>query len=123
MNANRLHYTQEMKYLRAVADHLIELGYHVEAPDVQNRNLLDVWGTHKGKRCYIEIYATIFPIRSESGWLRGIHGIWHQGEHDGIELYLDLDPLYGLDTRECLSIILDNLKPFKKGKLKKGRAA
>lgn len=47
---------------------------------------------------------------------KGVNGVWHHGEHDGIEMYLD--PTYGLDTRNCLEIILDNLRPFKKGKIK-----
>lgn len=108
----KLHYKQEMKYLNVVADYLVSLGYHVEEPDPKHRDLLDVWGTYKGKRCFQEIYVTIYKTD------HGIHGIWHQGDHDGVEMYLDDDPLYGLDTRECLEQILDGLKPFKKGRIK-----
>lgn len=104
----KLHYKQEMKYLNAVADHLIELGYQVIEPDTKYRDLLDVWGTYKGKKCFVEIYVTMWPMD------HGINGIWHQGEHEGIELYLDNDPIYGLDVREHLPHILDDLKPFKK---------
>lgn len=108
----KLHWTQEMKYLNAVADHLVELGYHVLEPDTEHRDLLDVWGTLNGRRCYVEIYVTMYPCHN------GINGIWHQGEHDGVELYMDNHPLDGLDTRNGIETILDDLKPFKRGKIK-----
>lgn len=110
--SEKLHWTQEMKYLNAVADHLIELGYHVEKPNSEYREWLDVWGTYKGRRCYIEIYVNMYKCP------HGINGIWHQGEHDGVEMYMDDHPLYGLDTRNGIETILDDLKPFKKGKIK-----
>lgn len=104
----KLHYMQEMKYLRAVADHLIAMGYEVEEPSTKHRDLLDVWGTFKGKRCFIEIYVTIHPCHG------GIHGIWHQGEHEGVEIFLH--PEFGLQTSDYIGSILDGLKPFKKKK-------
>lgn len=108
----KLHYKQEIKYLNAVADYLIELGYQVETPNSKHRDLLDVWGIFNGKQCFQEIYVTMWPCNN------GINGVWNQGEHEGIELYLDNDPIYGLDTREHLPHILNGLKPFKKGKKK-----
>lgn len=110
----KLHYKQEMKYLNAVADYLISLGYQVEQPDSKNRDLLDVWGTVNGKKCFLEIYVTIYTVPE---WNGSINGIWHQGEHEGVEMFLSSDPNYGLDTRNYLEQILDGLKPFKKGKI------
>lgn len=109
----RLHYKQEMKYLNAVAEYLTELGYEVIEPNPKHRDLLDVYGTFNGRRCFVEIYVTMWACD------HGINGVWNQGEHDGIEMYMDNDPLYGLDTREHLPHILDGLKPMKRKSAKK----
>ncbi len=106
----KLHWKQEMKYLNAVANYLTSLGYKVNEPDSKNRDFLDVWGSLKGRKCFEEIYVTMYKCGN------GINGIWHQGNHDGIEVYLDPHPLYGLDTRNDLTIILDGLKPIQKKK-------
>lgn len=108
----KLHYKQEMKYLNKVAKYLASLGYHVEAPNTQHRDLLDVWGTFNGRRCYQEIYVKIYACGS------GINGIWYQGENAAEEVFLSNDPNYGLDTRFFPLCILGGLKPFKKGKIK-----
>lgn len=117
----KLHYKQEMKYLNAIADHLIEIGYEVEEPDTKYRDLLDVWGTWNGKKCYLEIYVDMYPIRNGGSKrsLNGIGGIWSQGDHEPVEVHLydkyydDKLYLYEIDD---LVIILDKLKPFKKRK-------
>ncbi len=108
-----LHWKQRLKYLNAVAEHLISLGYHVEQPK-HDDDFLDVWGTIKGSRCYYEIYVTMYPCGD------GINGIWDFSEMDeGTEMYLSNDPLYGLDTRWCVSCYFPkNFKPFKRGRLK-----
>jgi hypothetical protein len=60
----------------------------------------------------------MWPIR-DSGSQRSVNGtggIWYQGEHDGVEVHLytqsyDGKPiLYEVDD---LTIVLDDLKPFK----------
>lgn len=108
----QLHYKQEMKYLNAVADYLIELGYGVVQPTTDYRESLTVWGMYKNTKCHLEISVSMYACHN------GINGVWHQGEHDGIELFLDLLPNgYGLDTRNDIEILFDGLKPFKKGKL------
>lgn len=114
----KLHYKQEMKYLNAVAEYLVSLGYHVEAPDTKHRDLLDVWGTYKGKRCYCEIYVTIYASEPEGNHMGGISGIWSQGDNEPEELFLSNDETAGLDTRFAPMHILDGLKPFKKGRIK-----
>ena len=84
---------QEMNYLKEVAEYIESLGYEVEAPDENNRDLLDVWGFSNGRKCYIEIYVTIH--RCEYGTV----GYWMQGNHESEEVFLSDDPLYGLDLR------------------------
>lgn len=106
---NSLTKAQRRKYIKAVSEYLIELGYHV-SPDYK-RELIDVWGTLNRRRCYIEIYAmTIHPTAN------GIHGIWGQGDNEDEELYLDNER--GLDTRFAPLLILENLKSFKRGRFK-----
>lgn len=108
----RLHYRQRLQYMNAVADYLIELGYHVEEPDPRH-DRLDVWGTVGGRRCFIEIY--LHAISKDE---RGTYGVWGAGEAEDEELFLSNDPTYGLDTRFAPMLILEGLKPFKKGKRK-----
>lgn len=104
----KLHYKQEMKYLNAVADYLTELGYAVEEPDSKHRNLLDVWGKIQGRKCFQEIYVQMWACGN------GINGVWYQGDHEPIEIYLD--PEYGLDDRNDITIILEDLVPLKRKK-------
>ena len=105
MQPAKLHYTQEMRYLRAVADYLISCGYDVEEPSTKHRNLLDVWGTVKGKRVFQEIYCTIYPCDN------GINGVWDNGDNDCIEIFLDSDG--DLQSTECLTVTLEGLKPLR----------
>lgn len=114
MQATKLHYTQEMKYLRAVADYLIEQGYEVEEPKTKHRDLLDVWGVFKGKKCFQEIYCTIYPQRD------GIHGVWYQGDNESVEMFMNADGV--LQHMDCFSCILDGLKPMPKKSRKKKNA-
>jgi hypothetical protein len=108
----QMHYKKRLKYLNAVADHLISLGYQVNEP-THDHDLLDVWGTIKGRKCYIEIYVTMYECDS------GINGIWHYDDNEGTEMFLSNEPLYGLDTRWCISCYFpDDFKSFKKGKLR-----
>lgn len=117
----KLHWKQEMKYLNAVADLLTNMGYQVVEPDPKYRDLLDVWGMIGGRRCYMEIYVSMWRIEnggSQSN-ITGVGGIWSQGEHDPVEVHLyeqsyDGKPIiYEVDN---IGIILEDLKPFKKGK-------
>jgi hypothetical protein len=102
----------KLKYMNAVADHLISLGYEVETPD-ENNDLIDVWGFtsvkgHKRRRrCFVEIYLHAFSEMDN-----GLYGIWGQGESDDEELFLSSDPAYGLDTRFFPLSILDGLEPL-----------
>jgi len=105
----KIHYKTEMKYLNAVADYIISMGYDVEQPTTKHRDLLDVWGIHKGKKCYIEIYVTIHKLDN------GIIGYWMQGDNENEEAFLSENSTYGLDTRFLPLHILDNLKPLRKG--------
>lgn len=111
---DKLHYKQRLKYLNAVANYLIGLGYHVEKPH-HDDDYLNVWGTVKRRRCFQQIDVFMYECRNGYG---GINGVWHQGDHDGVEVFYSNNPDYGLDTRECLEQILDDLKPFKRGKMK-----
>jgi hypothetical protein len=119
----KLHWKQEMQYLNGVADLLIAMGYHVEEPDTKYREWLDVWGTVDGRKCYQEIYVTMYPIvdGGVNKNITGVGGIWHQGENEPVEVHLyeqsyDGKPvIYEVDD---IGLILDGLRPFKKGKRK-----
>ena len=100
----RMHYKTEMKYLNAVAEYLTEMGYDVEAPSSKHRDLLDVWGTLNGRKCFQEIYVTMWPCDG------GVNGVWHQGEHD-VEVFLN--EFNELDTNG-MTVVLDGLKPLRK---------
>lgn len=101
---------QKQKYMDAVAEYIISLGYEVETADPEH-DLLDVWGKYKGKRCYIEIYLHAFQVMDN-----GLYGIWGQGDNEDEELFLSSYPTCGLDTRFFPLSILDGLKPIKKQK-------
>ena len=105
-----LHYKQEMRYLNAIVNHLVELGFHVEKPDTKYRDILDVWGKMNGRKCFVEITVQMWAHESN------INGVLMYGENDPIEMYLDKE--YGLDTRNSIECILEGLEPFKKGKIK-----
>ena len=106
----KLHYKQEMQYLNAVAEYIQSLGYEVKKPSTNNRDLLDVWGMFKGKKCFVEIYVTIHRVNN------GIMGYWMQGENESEECYLDTTFEYDLDTRFLPLNILDGLKPLNRSK-------
>jgi hypothetical protein len=100
----KLHYKKEMQYLNAVADYLTSLGYEVEKPTTEHRDLLDVWGICDGRKCFIEIYVTIHECNA------GLVGYWMQGDNEPEEAFLHSE--HGLDTRFLPLCILDNLKPL-----------
>jgi hypothetical protein len=116
LKMNKLHYKQKLKYLNAVANHLIECGYHVEEP-THEHDLLDVWGTSGGRKCFVEVCVTMYRCDG------GINGIWDLPSDDenceGREMFLSDDETYGLDTRWSIEgLIADQIKPFKRGKRK-----
>lgn len=96
---------QKLRYMRAVAKYLTELGYRVEPPTTKH-DLLDVWGRENNRSVFVEIYLHAFSETDS-----GLYGVWGQGENNDEELYLDNE--YGLDIRFAPMLILDDLKPFK----------
>lgn len=54
-----LHWKRRLKYLRAVADHLVECGYSVNEP-AHDDDYLDVWGKIGKQKCFVTIYVTMY---------------------------------------------------------------
>ena len=99
----------EMRYLKKVANYFRKYGYRVERPDPNHTDLLDIWGKHNGRKCFIEIYVTIHQFEDGT-----IIGYWHQGESETVELYLNrYDEIH---TYDCISHLLDGLKPMREKK-------
>lgn len=105
----RIHWKQEMKYLNALAEYIQSLGYEVEEPSTKHRDILDVWGKIGSKKCFVELYITIYKTD------HGIIGYITNGD-ESEEAYLDLTFGYGLDTRFLPLYALENLKPLNKRK-------
>lgn len=99
-----MHYIKEIKYLNRIADYFQSQGYEVESPSIRHRDLLDVWGYNGKRKCFTEIYVTIYECNN------GINGIW-TCDDESVEVFLNCnDNLIG---ESGLISILGTLKPCK----------
>ena len=118
MKLTKTHWKTEMKYLNAIADVLIKYGYEVTEPSTKHRDILDVWGKFKNKKCFLEICVS--NIQKSHG---GILGVWsvpeidENQENDLHEIYLDNDGYtYSSDTSYLIADIAEQINPIKKEK-------